>query len=271
MQWQLDDDDEATSIDPVTGESTKFFTAAFSHKGRKLVGRPQRNNSLFQNCYCGKGSRCGTIPHMPTPCQSPIEAANAADTPRLARLLAESLFDDPLQRWLFPDERGRLAASETMFRRLLKPKIAAGLVRIIRDTEAEIASAAVWTPPHPPAPSRGEHYSESLFLRWAYGQRIHEVRRGFTALANRHPREPYWYLQALATTPEQRGQGHAARLLQAQMDACSATNELIALETSQSANVAYYQKFGFQVADELMLEPGLPVWLLCHSAPKQSM
>ncbi len=198
--------------------------------------------------------------------QAPIEAANAGDTPQLARLLAESLFDDPLQCWLFPDERARLATSARMFRRLLKPKIAAGLVRVIRDTVGEIASAAVWTPPHPPAPSRGEHYAESFFMRWTYGKRIHEVRRGFTALANRHPREPYWYLQALATAPEQRGLGHAARLLEEQMYACSAANELIALETSQLTNVAYYEKFGFQVADELMLEPGLPVWLLCRPA-----
>lgn len=204
---------------------------------------------------------------MPRP--APIEAAHAGDRSRLARLLAESLFDDPLQCWLFPDAHGRLAASEKMFRRLLKPKIAAGLVRVIRSVESMIASAAVWTPPHPPAPSRWEHYAESLFMRWTYGRRIHEVRRGFTALANRHPREPYWYLQALATAPEQRGQGHAARLLGEQMQVASATSELIALETSQSTNVAYYQKFGFRVADELMLEAGLPVWLLCHSASKR--
>lgn len=203
---------------------------------------------------------------MLTPCQSPIEAANAADVPQLTRLLAESLFDDPLQRWLFRDERSRLSASARMFRRLLKPKIAEGLVRVIRDRSDQVASVAVWTPPHPPAPSRWEHYAESFFMRWTYGKRIHEVRRGFTALANRHPREPYWYLQALATASQARGQGHAARLLEEQIRLCGSTQALMALETSQLTNLAYYQKFGFQVDDELLLSENLPVWLMCRQA-----
>ncbi len=203
---------------------------------------------------------------MTMSCQSPIEFAQMSDIRQLARLLAESLFDDPLQQWLFPDERGRLAASARMFRRLLKSKIAEGMVRVIRDRSNLVASAAVWTPPYPPAPSRWEHYAESLFMRWTYGKRIHEVRRGFTALANRHPREPYWYLQALATTPAQRGEGHAARLLQEQISLCGSTQELMALETSQFTNLAYYQKLGFQVEHELLLSENLPVWLMCRRA-----
>jgi ribosomal protein S18 acetylase RimI-like enzyme len=167
---------------------------------------------------------------------------------------------------MFPNATRRMATSEWMFRRLLKSKIAQGLVRVIRDDNQQVASAAVWTEPHPPAPTRWEHYSESLFMRWVHGKRIHEIRDGFTALAARHPRVPYWYLQALATSPAQRGQGHAARLLQEQFSLSSASGELIALETSNPANLPYYQKFGFEVADELVLQEQFPVWLMCRNA-----
>ena len=203
---------------------------------------------------------------MSTSSQSPIESAQPRDVPQIVRLLAESLFHDPLQCWLFPDESRRFAASERMFRRFLQPKIGVGLVRVIRDTKEEITSVAVWTPPCPPAPSRWEHYAESLYMRWTHGKRIHEVRRGFTALASRHPREPNWYLQALATKPEHRGRGYAAQLLQEQIVHCQATGDLIALETSRPTNVPYYQKLGFHVADELMLTENLPVWLMCRHA-----
>jgi GNAT superfamily N-acetyltransferase len=201
---------------------------------------------------------------MKAPCESTITPATRRDIPSIAQLLAESLCEDPLQRWLFPEKRSRLAKSTRVFRRVLKTRIADGLVRVIRDDRGEPVSVAVWTPPRPPAPSHLAHYSESLFMRWTYGRRIHEVRQGFTALSARHPREPYWYLLALATAPSHRGKGHAAQLLDERIGQCRATKELIALETSQPKNVSYYQKLGFTVEDELQLNDQFPVWLLCY-------
>jgi ribosomal protein S18 acetylase RimI-like enzyme len=194
---------------------------------------------------------------------APIEPANRRDIPQLSRLLAESLFDDPLQRWMFPDTSRRMATSEWMFRRLLKSKIAQGMVRVIRDNNQQVASVAVWTPPHPPAPTRWGHYSESLFMRWVHGKRIHEIRDGFTALAARLPCVRYWYLQVLATSPAQRGQGHASRLVHEQLTLSTASGELMALQTSNPVNLAYYRKLGFEVADELVLQEQFPVWLMC--------
>jgi ribosomal protein S18 acetylase RimI-like enzyme len=103
-------------------------------------------------------------------------------------------------------------------------------------------------------------------MRWVFGKRVHEIRDGFTALAARHPRVPYWYLQALATSPAHRGQGHAARLLQEKFLECDASGVMIALETSKPASLSYYQKLGFEVADELVLQEAFPVWLMCRNA-----
>jgi len=202
--------------------------------------------------------------------EPPIDFATLADVTQLARLFAESLFDDPLQRWLFPDEARRLTTSERMFRRLLKFKIKQDLVRVIRADANQVVSAAVWTPPHPPAPTHWERYCDSLFMRWTYGRRVHEIRRGSAALAARHPPQPYWYLQALMTAPNERGKGLAKALLAEKLCECAAGGVLVALETSNSANAAYYERFGFQIVDELELTESLPVWLMCRS-PQASM
>lgn len=203
---------------------------------------------------------------MPSTSETTIESAAKRDLTAAASLLAESLFDDPLQQWLFPDVGKRLAATTRMFRHLLKPKLTDGWVRIVRDSRGEVASVAVWTPPYPPAPSRFDRYVESFYMRLTYGRRIHEVREVFTKLANRHPSGPYWYLQALATRPDQRGQGHARCLLDEKFLEADAQGTLLALETSNPLNVSYYQQLGFTVADEARLAASLPVWLMCRSA-----
>jgi ribosomal protein S18 acetylase RimI-like enzyme len=103
-------------------------------------------------------------------------------------------------------------------------------------------------------------------MRLTYGRRIHEVREVFTKLANRHPSGPYWYLQALATRADQRGQGHARCLLDEKFREADSDGVMTALETSNPTNVSYYQRLGFTVAHEARPMPGMPVWLMCRSA-----
>jgi len=186
------------------------------------------------------------------------------EIPALARLLAAELANDPLQRWLFPSDRTRLKASERLFRRLVTPRVPQGSVSVSRNVGGQLACVAVWTPPHPPALSRWERLAESLAMRMAHGKRIHEIRAGLTALAARHPQQPYWYLLALATAEEQRSQGHATRLLESKFEDCDAAGKLMALETSLPENLSYYKRFDFQVEHELQLENGPNVWLMCR-------
>ncbi len=188
------------------------------------------------------------------------------EIPAITHLLATALANDPLQRWLFPNDAQRLTASERLFRRLVAPRVSQGLVSVIRSGDGQLASVAVWTPPTPPAPSRRERWAESLYMRMAHGKRIHEVREGFTGLAARHPQQPYWYLLALATAQPQRGQGYAARLLEAKFEECDATGQMIALETSLPENLSYYERLEFRTENALKLRNGPTVWLMCHSS-----
>jgi ribosomal protein S18 acetylase RimI-like enzyme len=55
-----------------------------------------------------------------------------------------------------------------------------------------------------------------------------------------------WYLLALASHPEGKGRGRAARLLEDRLDALAGAP--CYLETQNDANVAYYRRFGFALA-----------------------
>ncbi len=83
-------------------------------------------------------------------------------------------------------------------------------------------------------------------------------------MAERHPRSPHWYLLALATDDACRGQGLAGRLLEEMFLRCDRESQKVALETSNESNLAYYERFGFVTTDELLLEEGLKIWLMCR-------
>jgi len=102
-------------------------------------------------------------------------------------------------------------------------------------------------------------------MRLAHGRRIHLVRDCFQRMAERHPRSPHWYLLALATNDACRGQGLASRLLEEMFLRCDREGQEIVLETSKESNLAYYEKFGFTMTDELLIDEGLKTWLMIRS------
>lgn len=147
------------------------------------------------------------------------------------------------------------------FARLLKPRIRHGIVKTI-----DSKSVALWTPPCQPPQTLWERYSESFHMRRAHRSRVHKIRSCFQRMAERHPRSPHWYLLALATEAGYQGQGMATRLLKDMLDRCDSEGKPVALETSKESNLAYYEKFGFVVSDELLIDKGLKTWLMCREA-----
>jgi GNAT superfamily N-acetyltransferase len=55
-------------------------------------------------------------------------------------------------------------------------------------------------------------------------------------MAERHPTSPHWYLIALATEEDFRGQGLADRLLEDMLRRCDRSGHQAALETSIASN-----------------------------------
>jgi len=83
------------------------------------------------------------------------------------------------------------------------------------------------------------------------------------ALDKAHPKEELWYLQLLATDPEHQRTGVGAALMHQTLETCDAEGVASYLETQNEDNLAYYGRFGYEVAK--MLRPvrrGPPLWTM---------
>ena len=69
--------------------------------------------------------------------------------------------------------------------------------------------------------------------------------------ARRAPAEPHWHLAAVGVAPERRGEGLGARLLAPMLARCDRLGLPAYLESSNSRNVAFYERLGFATCGEV--------------------
>jgi ribosomal protein S18 acetylase RimI-like enzyme len=74
-----------------------------------------------------------------------------------------------------------------------------------------------------------------------------------------HPRDRHWYLVVLGVRPDAQGRGVGRALVEAGLGLVDADGAECYLETSDPANVVFYERFGFSVTGPpLRLVPGGP-------------
>lgn len=87
--------------------------------------------------------------------------------------------------------------------------------------------------------------------------------RYLLALDKAHPKEELWYLQLLAADPEHQRQGVGGALMEPALSQCDRDGVTAYLETQKEANLAYYARFGFELAATLTpVRDGPPLWTL---------
>jgi GNAT superfamily N-acetyltransferase len=210
--------------------------------------------------------RTRTEPH-----DDPKEAAEPASTkatpgdlPVLAAALAAAFQEDPVCRWVLPDERRRPAR--------LKRTFALALRHIyLRHRETYTTGgregAALWLPPGRWKLSGREQIG--FLLRMArptegssVGSMLRFVRMSVRA-EQLHPPRPHYYLGVLGVEPLHRGRGIGSALLSSQLERCDREGMPAYLEASSERNRDLYLRHGFAVTDEVRLPAGgPPVWLM---------
>src|SRR5205085_5068 len=81
-----------------------------------------------------------------------------------------------------------------------------------------------------------------------------------------HFHEPHLYLWQLAVHPAAQRQGVGRALLGRVLEDAAASDLPAFLETTKTANVAYYGSFGFRVLGEADLPRGAPAWFMLRDA-----
>lgn len=186
-----------------------------------------------------------------------VSVTGTHDLDLVSSLLAQAFADDPVVRWINNDP----ARDRTMFRTLARwahgPTASFDLA--LRDGAP--IGAAMWDPPgHRLTPWMQVRaipgFVQSLRGRLRRGQILEDTFRKC------RPDEPHWYLGTIgAAVP---GLGVGTALLQAGVGRVVGPAYL---ESSNRANLPLYERFGFEVVDEITLpQDGPTVWPMYRRA-----
>ena len=165
--------------------------------------------------------------------------------------------------WVFPDPDERPRLLELAFRGLAHRHFAGpGLVHVLEE-----ACAAFWRPPlepdrpeEPPADPPGPPVFSPDVL-----ERFGRLEKAMSAV---HPAEPHWYLGVLSTVPERQSQGMGSRALVPVLEVCDTEGLPAYLESSNSRNLPFYWRLGFESSGEIRVPDGpvlYPMWRLPRS------
>jgi ribosomal protein S18 acetylase RimI-like enzyme len=187
-----------------------------------------------------------------------VRKASRDDIPAMAAMLARAFHDDPIVDWVFRHEARRPKYARRFF---------AGRARVLigqREiyTADGVAAAAMWARPDEWRDPPLQALKELAVLVPGVGRRAAQVMRGLVQVESRHPKPPHWYLAVLGTEPSRQGEGLATALLGQVLDECDRDEVPAYLETGTERNVAFYNRHGFKVTEELRLPGGPPIWLM---------
>jgi GNAT superfamily N-acetyltransferase len=191
-----------------------------------------------------------------------VRTALLTDTERVANILGEAFNDDPIFRWLIPNDTARRVGLPHYFRvvggSLYLPK---GLSFVSDDG----FGAALWLPP-------GACSDPPLFvgLRLAWrllcAAGIGGMRRAARILSVFHARRPisaHYYLHAIGVPSAHRGQGRGSALIHQVTTRCDLEGLPAYLESSSERNLALYERHGFRVDGQWQPPAGgLTVWFM---------
>lgn len=76
------------------------------------------------------------------------------------------------------------------------------------------------------------------------------------------PIGPHWYLSVLSVEPGSQGKGHGSALIQPGLDRADEEGVGAYLETQRESNIAFYERFGFELQGTLATLDSPPMWLM---------
>jgi ribosomal protein S18 acetylase RimI-like enzyme len=196
-----------------------------------------------------------------------VRPSQKADVKVLSRTLGRAFYDDPIMRWLLPDDAQRAKSLPRMFATMTRHHfLAGGGSEVAQD--GSIGAAALWDPPGRWKHSGREELRMMPGFIWALGRRVQLGRQLGVLMKETHPEEPHWYLAVIGSDPTVRGAGFGQALMRSRLDRCDAEHAPAYLESSNPDNVPYYQRFGFEVIGEIKLPNGGPSMWPMWRAPR---
>jgi ribosomal protein S18 acetylase RimI-like enzyme len=194
-----------------------------------------------------------------------VRNARKSDVRALSATLGRAFYEDPIMKWMLPDDRLRAKGLPRMFAILARRQyLALGGVEVATNG-SEIGAATLWgPPPGQPKESRVEELLLMPAFLWIFRSRAQKGQEVAELMKKVHPEEPHWYLFAIGSDPTVRGAGFGQALMHSRLDRCDAEHAPAYLESTKQETVPYYMRFGFEVTGEIKLPdegPSMyPMW-----------
>lgn len=197
------------------------------------------------------------LPVRPLPDGTDVRRVKPDERRRVVEALAAGFYDDPLFRWMLPDDERRLRRTERGF------EVFARRVWFPPDevwTTDRLAGGACWMPPGTAQLSVFAQLRMAPGMVAAFGGDIRRVMAVLNAFDKVHPHEPHWYLPVIAVAPEWQGRGFGSALLRPVLERCDAEGLPAYLEATGPRSRALYERHGFAVREELRIKDAPPQW-----------
>jgi len=146
---------------------------------------------------------------------------------------------DPMARWSLPDPAVYLAYFPAIVRAFGGSAFAAGAAHHVDD----FAGAALWLPP---GACPDEQTMGAIMEENCPPERQADAAAVFAQMAAHHPNEPHWYLPLIGIDPARQRKGLGSKLLAHALQQCDAERLPAYLESSNPANLALYERHGFE-------------------------
>lgn len=202
-----------------------------------------------------------------------VRVAQKADVRSLSRVLGRAFFDDPVMRWMLPDDGRRARALPRVFGAMTRHHFLAGeSVEVASRPEeagaAALGAAALWDPPGRWKLTPREDLRMMPSFLWAIGRHARRGQSIAESMKRCHPEEPHWYLGVIGSDPDVRGAGFGQALMRSGLQRCDADGAPAYLESTNESNVPYYTRFGFEVTGEIVIPGGGPTMWQMWRAPQ---
>jgi GNAT superfamily N-acetyltransferase len=191
------------------------------------------------------------------PARTAVRKAAPAEAAVVSSALAAAFEDDPVFRWMLPDETDRAARTRAFFDLVVE-------VLAVHDdawtTTDGITGAALWVPYGQPPMSdeRADRFlAEVAEICGRHADRTLEL---IAAMDESHPHAPHEYLWFVGVVPAAQGRGIGSALIAPVLERADRAGAPAYLEATSPLNKALYERHGFRARSPISVAGGPPMW-----------
>jgi ribosomal protein S18 acetylase RimI-like enzyme len=168
-----------------------------------------------------------------------VAVAQPDDIEPLISVMVLAFAADPVARWMYRDPQRYLAYFGRFIRAFAGKAFSTGTAWCIDGNRG----TALWLPP---GATPDEDAIVTILDESVPRDLMADVNAMFGEMAAYHPPDPHWYLSTIGVEPHLHRKGLGSALLAQALNQCDQENLPAYLESSNPANMALYERFGFE-------------------------